>query len=235
MATPASVLFVAAEPREFAGLLPFCGNVRRLAWAVDWARAASLRGRPVLLVANGSGAARAARAVEVAQAEAPLRAVVSTGFCGALDPALQIGNVFVATTIDAPTGRFPALAPEAPAGYAAGVLASIGHVAQTAQEKQRLREAGAAAVEMEAAGVAGQARRGNLGFYCVRSVTDLAAESFANDFNAALRADGHFDTIDLLASTVRRPLARVPELLRLRQRCQTAARTLGEFIANCRF
>jgi hypothetical protein len=57
----------------------------------------------------------------------------------------------------------------------------------------------------------------------------------ANDFNAALRSDGHFDTIRILASSLRRPWVRLPELFRLRVRCARAARSLGDFIAGCRF
>jgi hypothetical protein len=74
-----------------------------------------------------------------------------------------------------------------------------------------------------------------LPFYCVRVVTDLAGETMANDFNAALRADGHFDTMVVLRGALRRPLARVPELCRLRQRSVRAARVLGVFFANCRY
>jgi hypothetical protein len=57
----------------------------------------------------------------------------------------------------------------------------------------------------------------------------------ANDFNAALRADGHFDTMGILRETLRRPLARLPELCRLRQRSIRAARVVGDFFADCRF
>lgn len=229
------MLFVAAEPREFAGLLRFCRSVRKQAWDVDWVRTAELNGRRVIMAANGAGGARAARVVERAAAMGPVAAVVSTGFCGALDPELGIGNVFVASMIESSSGRFQALSPGVPSPCASGVLASIDHVAGTAEEKRRLRAGGAAVVEMEAAGVAREAERRGLGFYCVRSVSDLAAESFANDFNRALRSDGHFDTIELLASAARRPRVLLPELIRLRRRCQVAARTLGEFLANCRF
>jgi len=74
-----------------------------------------------------------------------------------------------------------------------------------------------------------------LPFYCVKVVTDLAGETMANDFNAALRADGHFDTMVILRATLRRPLARLPELCRLRQRSVRAACVLGDFFADCRF
>jgi len=115
------------------------------------------------------------------------------------------------------------------------VVGSVDHVAQTAEEKRLLRAGGAMVVEMEAAGVAARAQARGLPFYCVRVVSDLAGETMANDFNAALRADGHFDTMVVLRGALRRPLARVPELCRLRQRSVRAARVLGVFFANCRY
>ena len=88
---------------------------------------------------------------------------------------------------------------------------------------------------MEAAGVARAASRAGLPFFCVRSVTDRADESFVIDFDALLRGDGHFDTMLLLRVIVRKPAAALPEVLRLWRRCRVAARNLGEFIADCRF
>jgi nucleoside phosphorylase len=115
------------------------------------------------------------------------------------------------------------------------VVVSIDHVAQTAVEKRKLRETGALAVEMEAAAVAKAAGERGLPFYCVRAVTDLADESMANDFNRALREDGHLDTIVILRGALCRPTSRIPELLRLRRRCVRAAEAMGEFIVGCRF
>src|SRR5260370_3585841 len=96
------MLFVAAEAREFSGLLPFCQSVRKLDWPVRWARSAELNGRPVFFAANGAGPKRAAETVEAARSEIPdgsMYAVASTGFFGGLDPALKVGDLFVATTI----------------------------------------------------------------------------------------------------------------------------------------
>ena len=90
-------------------------------------------------------------------------------------------------------------------------------------------------MDMEAAGLAAWAAARNLPFYCIRAVTDLAHETFSNDFGAALRGDGHFDTIVILRASLRRPAERLPELFRLRRRCVRAARVLGDFFANCRF
>lgn len=226
---------MAAEPREFDGLLRLCSSVRKLEWPVYWARSAESDGRQLWMVANGAGAAYAGRAVEVGVAACRPEAIVSMGFCGALDPALEIGDVFVATAVEAAGRRFDARLPQADAPYAIGVLASIDHVAQTATEKGLLRAGGASAVEMEAAGVAQAADAHGIPWFCVRSVTDTANEGFVTDFNKALRSDGHFGTINLLTSALRNPGKALPELFRLRRFCRIAARTLGEFVAGCRF
>jgi len=93
------ILLVAAEPREFDGLLRFCSDVRKPGWPVYWARFGESGGRQLWMVANGAGAAHAGKAVEVAYPACLPDAIVSMGFCGALDPALSIGDVFVAKAV----------------------------------------------------------------------------------------------------------------------------------------
>jgi adenosylhomocysteine nucleosidase len=220
---------------EFPGFLSHAADPRPAKVAADWARTAHLGSHDVLLVANGAGARRAAAAVDAALAVFKADAVVSTGFCGALDPGLAIAGVVVASSIVSGVCRYPAMQPTCPAPHHIGVVCSIDHVARTASEKAGLRAAGSAAVEMEAAGVAEQAATRGLPFYCVRAVTDLAGEDMANNFNEALRPDGHFATMLILRGAVRHPWVRLPELIRLRQRSVRAARVLGDFIADCRF
>jgi adenosylhomocysteine nucleosidase len=203
-------LLIAAEPREFNGLLKFCRKVKALPLAAHWARQGELNGRTVLLVANGAGANRAAQAVDAARSTADLDLVCSVGFCGALETGMAIGDIFVADRVQANGREFAARLPGSQRTYRTGVLASIDRVAQTAQEKSELRAQGASAVEMEAAGAASRAAELGLKFYCVRSITDLADESFAFDLNQALRADGRFDTMRLIAASCRRPLTLLP-------------------------
>jgi adenosylhomocysteine nucleosidase len=226
------LLLVAADRMEYAGILARMEQVQPASAAVDWARSGKLGTRDVLLVANGAGPKRAAAAVDAARKIFQADAVVSTGFCGALDPLLGIGQVVCGTGVAVGKQRFPATTVT---GCYAGLICSIDHVAQTAEEKRRLRDSGGAAVEMEAAGVATRTQAHGLPFYCVRTVTDLAGETMANDFNSALRPDGHFATMCILRGVLRHPLARVPELFRFRARCARAARTLGEFFADSRF
>jgi adenosylhomocysteine nucleosidase len=220
---------------EFPGILQHATDAKSTNVPVDWSRSARLGNHELVLAANGAGAQRAASAVEAAMQRFPADAIVSTGFCGALAPELEIADVVVGTAISAGSRTFPALHPASRRQHRMGVVCSIDHVAQTAEEKRRLRAGGSSVVEMEAGGVAERAAARGVPFYCVRVVTDLAGEDMANNFNRALRPDGHFATMNILIGALRHPLVRLPELLRLRNRCVRAARVLGDFIADCRF
>jgi adenosylhomocysteine nucleosidase len=225
------LLFIASSPMEFRGLLAHATAVREGEVAATWSRSAMLIGNEVLLVANGAGPRRAAAATDAGIAAFNAAAIVSTGFCGALSPELGIADLVSADSIDAGNRSYRACPM---AGARSGAIRSIPYVAQTAEEKRKLASNGAIAVEMEAAGIAECAENHNLPLYCIRAVTDLAGENLANNFNKALRLDGQFDTILILKGSLRNPIVRLPELLRLRQRCVRAAQVLGEFFANSR-
>jgi adenosylhomocysteine nucleosidase len=214
------LLVVASDRMEFAGLLARAG-------APSHARTVQLGGHEMLLAANGVGAPRAAAAVDAALSWQP-DALVSIGFCGALDAKLGIADIVVAQRVLASGRSYGSTGGDA-------TIASVDHVVRTAAEKRALAASGAIAVEMEAAGVAERAEALHLPFYCIKSVSDLAGEDMANDFNKALTADGHFATITLLQGALARPFTRIPELLRLRKRCIRAALALGDFFADCRF
>jgi adenosylhomocysteine nucleosidase len=228
------ILLVAADPTEFSGMLSLTSDHGPVPLGIDWGRCARLGDHDALLIANGIGRRRAAAAVD-AGAEFGPEAVVSTGFCGALDESLDLADLVVATSVDDGQRHFSALPAKGPFETFAGPIRSIDQVVRTADEKRLLHESGACAVEMEAGGVAARALELGLPFYCVRAVTDLADESLANDFNGALRPDGHFDTMSILLGALRNPAVRLPELVRLRSRAVQAARVLGDFFADCRF
>ena len=228
------VLLVASDSREFRGILAHAERARRISIGVDWARTARLNGHDVLLVANGVGRRRAAAAGDAAWTIFPADRVISTGFCGALDPVLRLSEIVVAACVSTQTRRFSAVPIAGPTPAVTGNICTIDRVARTASEKQALRAPGALAVEMEAGGVAEWAESVGLPFSCVKTVTDLPSEDMANDFNKALRSDGHFATMHILRDALRHPGARIPELIRLQQRCARAARTLGDFFADCR-
>jgi len=229
------LLLIAAEPREFQGLLPFCRKLTRLDWPVHWARAAELNGRESWLAANGAGAGRAAQVVDVARSAGKPGLICSMGYCGALEEEMKPGAIFVADRVAGGDRNYAAVRPECGRPHYTGTLASIGHIARTAEEKRQLRARGASAVEMEAAGVAAKAEELGIPLCCIKSVTDLAREDFQLDLEGALRSDGRFGTMRLIAASCRRPLSLLPELMRLAGRSRTASRALGDFIGNCRF
>lgn len=224
------VLFVAAEPRECAPWVARWEGVRDAGLPVHWSRAGSWKGSPVIAIANGAGGERARLAVLAS----PLpSAVCSIGFCGALEESLAIGDVFVADAVVTQNSRRTiAVCTES---SATGPLFSAASIAQTAVAKRILRKSGAAAVEMEAAGALDAADELGVPFYCIRAVSDLAAEDFANDFNRFLMPDGRLNIAGLVANAFLNPLKRFGELFRLSRRTALASHNLGEFLARCSF
>lgn len=227
--------FIAAERREFDGVLKRADRIVRLDWPLQFARMAWLKGEPVVLVADGPGPKLAGRAVELARKIQKLEGIVSTGFCGALDPELKPCDVFVAAEVMGVAHALSVPRSHSCERLKTGKLLSIDRVVSSAAEKAELRLTGADVVEMEAAAVAAKAAEWNIPFYCVRVVTDTAAEDFPLDFNLMRDAGGRFSRSKILAAALRRPGLVMPGLLQLNKRCKDAAQALGDFIVDASF
>jgi adenosylhomocysteine nucleosidase len=230
-----TLLLITSEERELAGLVRHATAVTKLDWPLDWAVAAVVGGSKWLLLANGPGSRLSSQAAEEAIRRERIAAVVSTGLCGGLDPALQIGDVLTASgVIDADSGEsFPATpARQFSDGCSSGLFASCDRVISTAREKCELRErTGAAAVDMESAALARVALRAGLPFHAVRVVSDTSDQSFANDYNAARDVTGRFSKSAVLRAAFRHPFRRVPELFHLARTRRTASSILGDCLA----
>jgi adenosylhomocysteine nucleosidase len=196
-----------------------------LDWPVRFAREAHWKGDRWLMIANGPGP----RLIDEALRLKPeVTAVISTGFCGALDPALRVGDIVAGNS-----GR---LRKAGSVPFHTGAILSTDRVAVDASEKSALRaQTGAIAIEMESAAVARKAAEWSLPFYCIRSVSDTAAEDLPIDFNKYRDAEGRFSRTRIAVAALARPFTRVPALLRLERNCKLAAESLGEFFADCRF
>jgi adenosylhomocysteine nucleosidase len=232
-----TLLLIAANPMEFSGLVPRLPAPQPMRLPLDYAIRIDAGDRCWLLAANGPGPRLAAAAVETAMAGTRVNAVISTGFCGGLDPSLEAGDVFVADAVlfgSAPSA--PASKPACSLRHSGGVIVCGDRVIQTVEEKQAVRrQTGASAVDMESGAVQAQARLAGVPFYCVRSVTDTAGESFFLDFNSARDQEGRFIHSRILKAALRRPLRGVPELFRLTRRARLAADALGGFLTACEF
>ncbi len=227
-----ALLLVAADRREFSG---FENLVFRPQAGLRCLAAGELNGVPALFAANGVGRRAAAAAVRAASGAAPLAALVSVGFAGALAPDYRVGDVFIARRVLSAGVEYAGGAPGSAGGaYRQGALLTVDRVVQSAEEKRRLAASGAQAVDMEAAGVAEAAAERSLPFYCVRVVSDAADAAFPIDFNRALRRDGSFSA----AAIVRQAgwsRARWRQLARLKRDGERAARSLAAFLATCEF
>ena len=215
-------LMVAAEAREFEGILKRAGDVRPLKWpGAAFSREAAWKNSRWFLIANGPGPRLVERALE---RKPDVDRILSIGFCGALDPALRIGDIVVSGEVPKGLG----------ASFVRGDVVSVDRVAITARDKCDLRAAtGAAVVEMESAAVAQKAREWDVPFGCVRVVSDVAGEDLPLDFNRYRDADGRFERTRIALAALGRPFTVLPGLVRLDRDCRRAAERLGEFLANC--
>lgn len=99
--------------------------------------------------------------------------VVSSGFTGALDPTLHVGDLFVARNFSSASwceslvGRYP--------NVSVGTLATAVHVVDTPLMKSELRQTtGAGAVDMESESLFRVANEAGLPMLTVRSISDDA-------------------------------------------------------------
>ncbi len=218
-----TILVVAAEAREFDGIRRHLGAGAPLEWpGARFAREIVREGVRFWLVANGPGPRLVGQALRTAK---PVQRVISTGFCGALDPALRVGDIVVSGDLE-----------EASLPYVRGTIHSEDRVAVTVAEKQALRNStGAAAVEMEAAAVEAKAREWGVPFIAIRVVSDAASDAMPLDFNLLRDQEGRFAMGRIVAAALSRPFTSIPALLRLNEHCRQASEKLGVFFANCRF
>jgi len=239
-----AILYVASEPVELEPMAKLLTGLRKLKWPLAYAYEGVWEGRRLLLAANGAGPQLAMRAVEVAiraitsaeLSSSALEAVVSTGFCGALDPALREGQMIVAKEVLdwANKERYDCVEVTGGAGAISGLVVSQDRIAADREEKRSLRnDAGGVAVEMEAAGVAARVKRAGLPFCCIKVVLDRAEESFAIDWNRMRDREGRIARGKIMVHALRRPNLLL-ELFRLKRRSEEAARVLGEFLVSSR-
>ena len=215
-----------------------------------------MRGAPVLAIAGLAREARiaAGAGVETIQAggrpealrerlrarpAAPLRAVISFGIAGGLDPVLAPGDAVVGSGVIADgTGRRlacdPAIA-DAHARRLAGLgrrvitadLAGVEAAVLTPAAKAALRaRTGAAAVDMESHVAAAFAAENGLPFAVLRVVCDPAGRALPTFAANALKPNGDPDVLAVLAALARGE-ARPGALFRLARDSGAAFRSLS--------
>jgi adenosylhomocysteine nucleosidase len=178
------------------------------------------------MIANGPGAALVKEALVHTEKKPKVEGIVSTGLCGALDPALRVGDIVVSGG-----ARL-----QSSARFARGEIHSVDRVIVTACEKRQLHnQTGAVAVDMEAATVEKTAAEWKVPFLCVRAVSDTAADTLPLDFNSYRNARGDFSRTRIALAAIARPFSVMPQLMEFDRNCRRAADALGDFLADSRF
>ena len=215
---------MAAERREFDGMRKRMGNAKQLAWpGAKFACEAEWQGDRWWMLANGPGEELVLAALKEKK---DVDRMISTGLCGALDPALRLSDVVVSGN-----GAVDARAP-----FVRGAVHTIDHVAVTAAEKSTLRnQTGAIAVDMESAAVERKAAEWDVPYLCIRAVSDRAGDTLPLDFNRYRNMRGDFSRTRIALAAITRPFTVMPQLMEFDRNCRRAVDALGDFLADCRF
>jgi hopanoid-associated phosphorylase len=167
------------------------------------------------VVCSGSDPARLRRQLSLLDASG-LRAVISFGIAGGLDPSLQSGDVVVATAVMAQAGtwKVPASVVGAMAGRVRasgipvreGALVGVEEPVLLPTTKASMRAAtNAIAVDMESHIGAAYAAENDLPFAAVRVVSDPAERALPRLAKDALKADGRVDWAAVCSGLARAP------------------------------
>src|SRR5262245_20203451 len=129
--------------------------------------------KAVRILHTGIGESAAARALQRALNDEPLpSAIISTGFAGALDPALQVGDLIADTTASSPA-LLRTLAPS----IRCGVIHTASHPLDAPALKASLHaETGAQAVDMETRAIAAGCTKTKIPLLVLRTISDAATD-----------------------------------------------------------
>jgi adenosylhomocysteine nucleosidase len=159
--------------------------------------------------------------------------IVSIGLGGALDPALDVGDVVIATEVLRPRRRWEtdpawrARLVERLRGARLGPVYGSDDMVVHALEKAKLRgRGGALLVDMESHVAAKVAAGAGLPFAVVRVVSDVAGMSLPPAVREGLKEDGGMNLMGVLGALARDP-RQLPALMRTGRDADLAFKALG--------
>jgi hopanoid-associated phosphorylase len=159
-------------------------------------------------------------------------AILSIGLGGALDPALEVGEVVVGSEVLRPRRRWETdavwrdfMLKRLP-GARSGPVYGSDEMVLNALDKAKLKnQGGALLVDMESHVAAKVAAAHGLPLGVVRVVSDTAAASLPQAVRAGLTPDGGMDLLGVLAALAREP-RQLPALMRVGRDADAAFRAL---------
>ena len=179
---------------------------------------------PVLLLCGGIGSEAARRAAEAVISLYQPAVVISAGFAGGLDPALQPGVLLNPShVIDARDGS------RLVAGAGEGLLITFEGIADVEQKAKLANAFGAHAVDMEAAAVARSAEAHGVKFLACKVISD-AHDAHLPPIMRFVGPDGQFHPFPFVLHVAVRPWL-WGGVIRLVRNSAVAAKTLSAALA----
>jgi adenosylhomocysteine nucleosidase len=180
----------------------------------------------IAILITGIGPRNAETSVRRFLAQHLTKRVFTCGFCGGLDPDLEVGEVVYMT-------GYPALEERLlDADARLATFVSAPRIATTVADKQLLRAATRAdVVDMESEEILEVCRERRIPCAMVRAVSDTAGEDLPLDFNALVRPDLSLHHGRLAWAIVQAPW-KIFALLRLHRRTSFAAQQLAHVLAK---
>jgi uridine phosphorylase len=182
----------------------------------------------VSILITGMGRANTEQAIQRALRELRPQRVITSGYAGALEAALKIGEIVFSADEGSGVAEKLLAAGARPVKF----FCSPAMLVTAAQKAEARRHTGAQAVEMESEFIRRACRDAGLPSATVRAISDLAEEDFPLDFNRLTRPDQSLDPLKFAGALVKSPGA-VPGLLRLRRNTRQAAQALAGALAAC--
>ena len=202
------IAIVAALEREVWPLVKDWSSVSRREYGGRWFK--FFEKDRLVLVCGGMGPEAARRAAEAIISLYQPELVISTGFAGGLDPALQAGHTLTPRhVIDACDGS------RTDSGTGEGVLVSFETIADVEQKARLAKAYGAQAVDMEAAAVARAAEAHGVRFLACKVISD-ANDSLMPPIGRFIGEGGRFQAFKFVSYVAFRPWlwGRVQQLAR---------------------
>lgn len=236
------IAVITAMPEEFRAVADSLGTATAVQFDTLRAGSFSFAGHDFLLVQSGMGFDNAARAAELIIRKFRPELLISAGFCGGIDPELQVGDVVVANTIiianDNGLEEIPVLLSLLGMTFVAlqaaeGRRTFGGTFVSTAAILSKVHLAGMLprhylkpVVEMESGAVAIIAAENNIPLLAIRTVSDPANEELGFTLDEFCAPDmRRIIPAKVLLTALRKPHI-IPQLLRLSRSSRRAAACL---------
>ncbi|MGE0606313.1 MAG: hypothetical protein AB7O62_04235 [Pirellulales bacterium] len=204
------------------------------------ARQGGYRGRHVVLLESGAGRDAARHGTQALIEGHRPQWIVSTGFCGGLQPQVRRGDIVMANSVADLQGRRLAIdlkmSSEALAGLRGvhvGKMLTVDRVIRTPAEKRELGELHQAlAVDMETSAVAEVCAREHVRFLAIRVVSDAMQDELPPDLDRLIQQPTTARRLGAaLGAIVNRPSS-VKDMLKLKEDALVCSDKLAKFMAG---